>query len=282
MKKPLLFLLSFCYCLTSFGQTYFYNMQEVSGTWTKKGSPYIIQGEVIVPKGKTLTIKPEVVVKFNTGENRDYGEEFNLGFLRINGKLIAKGKAGAEILFTRSGNTGNWGNLFFNSGDAENVLQYCKIENSFYMRSVVSDDLGTDNGTGALSFYRSRGTVKNCLIVNNGWTGINCKQGSAPLIMNCVVFNNKYGIECNSASMPKIINTILQENETCFFINGESQPQFSYSLLQENELDPSYDRGYNIFGKDPMFIDKVNNDFRLNNLSPAKKAGKDKKNIGAY
>jgi hypothetical protein len=36
----------------------------------KKGSPYIINGEAIVPSGKTLEIKPGVVVRFKTGESR--------------------------------------------------------------------------------------------------------------------------------------------------------------------------------------------------------------------
>ena len=37
---------------------------NVSGTWTKAGSPYKIQGEIKVPKGSTLVLQPGTVVEF--------------------------------------------------------------------------------------------------------------------------------------------------------------------------------------------------------------------------
>jgi hypothetical protein len=61
-----------------------------SPTWTKSGSPYLVQNDVTVAANATLTIQAGVVVKFKT---RDYQ-------MNINGKVIANGTATEPIIFT--------------------------------------------------------------------------------------------------------------------------------------------------------------------------------------
>lgn len=39
---------------------------DVSGTWTVSGLPYLINGDITVPAGQTLTIEPGVVVNFES------------------------------------------------------------------------------------------------------------------------------------------------------------------------------------------------------------------------
>jgi parallel beta-helix repeat protein len=281
MKKILFFFILFA-ANYGFAQTRIADKQEVSGKWTKSGSPYIIEGEAIVPIGKILTIKPGVVIMFKTGENRDYrldGEinsGFNVGFIRVKGKLIAKGKKGKMITFTKNG-TGNWGNVFFEESK-NNYLKYCYFEAAYYMRGVTE----TDNGTGAVSFWKSGGTVENCIFANNGWTAINCKQSSMPTIKNVTIAMNKYGIECNSSSTPEIINCIIYGNENQFFFNGGATPRISYSLIQDASLNSdAVNLGKNIFGDDPQFTDEFKKDFSLKSTSPCKKAGKGGTDMGA-
>lgn len=266
-------------------QTIIKDKQEVYGKWKKSGSPYIIKGEAIIPAGKTLTIKPGVVVKFKTGTQRDYrmggyiNKNFDLGFLRVRGKLVAKGKKKKLIVFTRDENYGYWGNVFFNSGKSNNELKYCKIEASYYIRSITMND----NATGAFTFLNSIGKVENCLIVNNGWTGLNCKQGGNPLFVNNTVYGNNYGIECNTESSPTILNCIIWDNKTASYINNNNnKPSLQNSLYQENYIPRDYEnKGGNITGKDPLFKDARNGDFRLKSNSPCKKAGINGGYIGA-
>lgn len=280
MKIKILLLLLF---VTSsiFAQTTISDGEEVSGTWKKSGSPYIIEGEAIVPSGKTLKIKHGVEVKFKVGDDRDYryGDDlnpyFNVGFLRVEGTLIAKGKKNKMITFTHNENSGYWGNVvFINSND--NELKYCHFEFSYYIRLVTP----SDNGTGAISFINSRGTVENCLFAKNGWTAINCKQGSNPKINNCTITDNNYGIECNSKSVPKITNSIIWKNKTTdLYVNGSSMPHLSYSLLTNYGMPEGVaNDGKNISGKDP----KLDSKYKLKKGSPCEKAGNNKKNIGAF
>jgi hypothetical protein len=258
-------------------QTVIKDKDYVSGTWKKSGSPYIIEGEAIVEYGMTLTIKPGVVVLFMTGENRDYTESsFDAGFLRVNGTLIAKGKKGSEILFSRQGSSGNWGVIQIADKTQNSILSFCKIEYSHYIRSIVKDD----NATGAISCYKSNPTIEYCIITKS-WSGINCKQSSNPQINHCNIVLNEYGLECNTASLPSILNSIIWKNTNALYVNGGSAPTFSYSLLQENPAKSGIeDNGTNLIGINPYFIDDSQGNFKLRKDSPCKKKAKDKSNMG--
>jgi len=257
-----------------FAQTFVANKEEVSGTWTTSGSPYIILGEAIVPEGKTLNIEAGVTVKFKTGTERDYrvdydlNPDFNLGFLRVNGTIKAVGKKDNFIVFTRNDPYDNWGVVLIKSDTKKSVLKYCKFEYAYHVRYILEDD----NATGAISINNCFVKIQNCLIVNNGWTGINCKKAANPKITNCVVYKNEYGLECNSGSVPVVDKTIIWANETAFYINNASEPKFKNCLLQgRNFPDDSKDKGGNIMNKNPLFTNPLLDDFSLQAKSPCKK-----------
>lgn len=278
MKIKVLILFLFVTTI-SLGQTTIKDGEEVSGTWRKSGSPYTIEGEAIIPEGKVLKIKPGVIVEFKVGENRDYrlsgdkNPDFDLGFLRVKGQLKAKGKKNKPVVFTRAYNYGFWGNVFFENS-SDNTLKYCNFHYAYYMRSVTEDD----NGTGAVSFYKSDAEVEHCVFADNGWTAVNCKQGSSPTFKNLTILRNQYAVECNTNSKPTIINSIIWDNENGFYINGGGKAILSYCLVQGSSL-PSgaYSSNKVIMGKDP----KVDTDFTLDKNSPCLNAGKDGANIGA-
>lgn len=277
IMKLLLITLLCMFTVSISGQTYIKDKQQVYGKWKLKNSPYIIKGEAIVPKGKKLKIEDGVVIKFKTGSERDYygNENFDVAFLRVEGTLIAKGKKDNIILFTRDGNYSFWGVVYFYEGSKKNLMRYCKVEYSHFIRYIIPDD----NATGAISFQASKGTVENCLIVNNGWTGLNFKNGSTPEIINTTIAYNKYGFEANSESKPTVVNSIIWQNEEDFYLNSYNRPVISYSLIPYMpELIEN--GGHNIIGSDPLFINPSGNDFRLQQNSPCKDAGKGGNDIG--
>lgn len=216
------------------------------------------------------------MVQFKTGENREFSEEtFDLGFLRVNGKIVANGTKKSPILFTRNDTTGFWGNVYVNSKATGISFQYCRFEYTYYVRGIIKDA----NSTGALTFNDSKGDVTNCLFVNNGWTGFNCKEGATPNVSYCTFYKNEYGIECNSKSNPAFSSIIVWDNQNCFYINGDSKPTFTYSLIQQEFPEDLVNDGTNLIAIDPLF--ESTDTFVLAKNSPCVKKGENGKNMGA-
>lgn len=68
---------------------------DVGGTWTKKGSPYLIDGDINIPAGNELIIEPGVVIKFK-----------GTFMLNVQGTLLANGTESDSIFFTLADTTG--------------------------------------------------------------------------------------------------------------------------------------------------------------------------------
>ena len=109
-------------------------------TWTLADSPYVVTCDVSVASGATLTIEPEVVVKFEYVTGDKYNSDNRS--IQVNGVLHAQGTAGQPIVFTSirddyyAGDTngdgyatspapGDWGYIRFNA--AGSTFEYCIV-----------------------------------------------------------------------------------------------------------------------------------------------------------
>lgn len=176
---------------------------NVSGTWTKDGSPYLVEGTITVPDGQTLALEPGVTVEF-------------LGHdpLNVQGRLLAEGTEGQMIRFlvkdslgfhNYAGTDGVWGGIRFDSTAATNdssILKYCEIA---FARTFAGDGGGEaleGKGGGGLSIYKyDKVRVENCVIQHNQAIGdvqfvhsfgggINIQQQSNPIICNNLIQHN--------------------------------------------------------------------------------------------
>jgi len=149
------------------------------GVWDANGSPYLIDGDITVPAGETLTIEPGVDVLFQSWYS-----------LTVNGTLIADGTESAPILFGGGHETAGWLGIRFVGASDSSSLTYATIENG---RATGADPL---NKGGGIYIENSSPTISHSTIRNNfanySGGGIYLTNSNATLIGNTVI-NNQAG-----------------------------------------------------------------------------------------
>jgi parallel beta-helix repeat protein len=176
----------------------------VSGTWTLAGSPYLIQGSIMIPNDSTLAIQPGVEVNFQ-GHYK----------LLVKGRLLAIGTVTDSILFTTSDTITKWYGIRFDSTNTTNDTSkffYCIIQWG------LANGSGHDQQGGGFYFYNySKAIISNCSIRHNSTGfyrggGIACMYWSDPVITdNNISFNSDIAVYCEYAS-PLISNNTISYN----------------------------------------------------------------------
>lgn len=93
----------------------------ITNTWRLANSPIVVPTNVVIGANATLIIEPGVVVQLGSGINITVAD---------GGRLLAEGASNALIRFTRSGASGNWGNLTINGsgGSPESRIAYARFD----------------------------------------------------------------------------------------------------------------------------------------------------------
>jgi len=183
MKKIVLILIIVLVSKNSFSQTYVGGTINSSTTWAATGNPYIIQNELIIASGVTLSIKPGVVLKFMG----TFG-------ITVNGTLKAIGNSDSMILF-RDDNfiQSYWGSILFNDGAQDYnpvsqsgcMLQYCNLQ-------LAGDDSSVPflNSESAVFLSGCSPSIDNCIFYEC-LDGCILEQG-AELTSPVQISNNKF------------------------------------------------------------------------------------------
>jgi hypothetical protein len=207
LKSFTLFLLLFITVLVN-AQTNVSGFISTNTTWDINGSPYIIVGNALVSQGITLTINPDVVVKFDSAKA-----------LQIDGELIAIGAPDIPITFTSNQSTphaGDWSEIHFSNlctsatfdGNGNylsgSIMKFCNV---LY---------GGDLGYGQVHIESSSPYFSQCNILNSSNDGIYC-FGSSYLIDSSMVKNctgiglSFYSIQTTSCGL-KIVGDSIEDN----------------------------------------------------------------------
>lgn len=168
---------------------------EVSGSittdamWDVAHSPYIFTGDVTIERDATLTIEPNVEVRFDKGFS-----------LIVKGVLIVEGKSKNQIITFTSNlplpEMGDWKGIYFdNTNDSKSILRYVKIE---YAQR-------------ALDVFSSSPQVMDCIITQNH-TGIYAANMHSSISYS-LISDNIYGMIFKRQPVPEISNNIIQRNE---------------------------------------------------------------------
>lgn len=188
---------------------------NVSGNWTSAGSPYLVQGNIIVPNDSTLTIDPGVMVKFQ-GHYK----------LFCNGRILAQGSSSDSITFTVEINSipvGWHGFRFENTPETNDTsrFDYCKI--------LYGNASGTGNDAmGGAFFFKdfSKCIISNCYIANctaiDGGGAIFCDNSSILIKNNLFDYNTSiyggHGIEGKNNSNLKILYNVMKNDGGIYFL----------------------------------------------------------------
>lgn len=242
----------------------------VSGIWTKDNSPYLIQGKILIPHGKTLKIEAGVEVIFQTIKG-----------LQVHGRLLAVGNNTNSILFTSSSPSKGWSGIAWDGSLSANlkheqgsrlaycIFKYCKDFGEFQVNSggairiLNYDNIKIKNCTfefnesllqsdimqsgGAITLVNSNITISHCIFrYNRALHGgaILISDNADPIIDNCL-FHNNFSVYSGAAialdnhSHPNFINCTFTENYALkcggvFYIDSYSRPILNNCILWGN------------------------------------------------
>jgi len=185
---------------------------QTDAHWYAGAGPYILETEIEIERGATLTIEPGTEIQ-STG-----------GGLKIIGRLHAEGDPQNWIRFTSSpiAPLGKWKGLeFFQTGNVHSFLQNVKITNAAIgLRCEDSSPILTDleimnNDIGvAILSPTSQPKITNSLIGPNYTHGILIEEHAKPKIENNRITQNKdNGLVIREAPSAKIYGNIIIDNE---------------------------------------------------------------------
>ncbi len=155
----------------------------------------VITGDVIVPRGVTLTIQPGTVIRFPALNDDQYGgNDISRSEMIVRGSLIAVGTEENPIVFSSASSSpapGDWGGIQVVTDEADGTvrLSHATIEYASVGLAVSA------------RFYYSSVTIDHCSIQYNLGDGINISGAyyskvALALIGNLVRSNGGKGISC--------------------------------------------------------------------------------------
>lgn len=160
---------------------------------------YITSSDIVVNAEITLTLLPDVVVRFD-----------DLKKIDVFGTLIGEGMSTTPIIFTSNQTTpnpGDWQSINFINSDSS-ILTHCLIQYASF----------NEDGYmyyGAISCDNSSPQIEYCIIEQNERWGVVCHNNSNPTIQFCDIrYNGWDGIKIHNQSSPHVINNKIYSNGT--------------------------------------------------------------------
>ena len=212
MKRVIPIISSLFFASMAFAQT-IVPAGMVSGTWTKSGSPYLVQGNILITNGATLTIQPGVTVNFQGGYK-----------LLVSGRLLAAGTVADTIRFTTVNTTTGWQGIRFDniaSSNDSSRISYCSVT---YGVLLAANGAGISvNNFSKLSITNS--SITNCTANQGFGGGIYMSSSNAMVSDNNISFNHSLagGIYINNGS-PLINSNYISYNDNVLPPGGPGDP----------------------------------------------------------
>jgi parallel beta-helix repeat protein len=178
-----------------------------------------VTGDVVVPYGYILTIRPGTRIIFKANADDRYsGKDLNRCELIVKGQLDAQGSEKKMIEFTTSGHRfqpndpslPHWyGIILYNYNDElKSVIRFSRINHA-----AVGIDLQNSSAV----------SISNNEIYFNRNIGIQCYM-SSPEIRDNVIRSSSFGIECGDKSAPMIVGNRVTRCNEAIHTDGSTNP----------------------------------------------------------
>ncbi|RMF58615.1 MAG: TonB family protein [Calditrichaeota bacterium] len=199
MRRILGFFSYLVVALPLIAQTNFHGTLTENTTWQ---GVINLDGDVIVPKGITLTIEPGSRIlctpnkdKTGSGMDPEKVEIIVLGVLQANGK-----SGEGQIVFTsgrENPQMNDWYGIIFKKKKNTSSLNHSIVEYAYK----------------GITCYGSSPQIDGCEIRFNYYIGVSCEIRSRPIIRNSIILGNGFaGITSELASEPIVENTVITQN----------------------------------------------------------------------
>lgn len=234
-------------CLQSFSETIIVGGElEESQTWTSDNI-YIVNQDLIVPSGITLTIQAGVLVKINFGR----------GIFIENGSLEVFGTQIDSVSFVPNyinvGEEWNWKGLAIKNNNAENItsINYTRfIDAAIAIKLEDCHNVNIENSymydsqnLGVLIVNSSSCLVNKCKIENN-YNGIeilatNQGESSNNIISNCHIENRNFNVTLQGESEGIIDNNLItgnliEQGSTGIWISTQENSGSAINIIERN------------------------------------------------
>lgn len=201
----------------------------VSGIWMPENSPYYINGDIQIPSGAVLEIKPGTEVRFMGAFEFD-----------VKGQLLAVGTLRDSIIFTADNKNVLWTAIVFdpfggNPDDIRSHLAYCRIE------------YATNYSGGAFNIYgHSKLLVEHCKIQHNRGTlggALYIKEANPVFQYNQFLFNEAsssgaaiWTISSGALLVNNIISNNTSPSEGAVYIWQTDSIRFHSNIVCNNQV----------------------------------------------
>ncbi|MEK7604659.1 MAG: right-handed parallel beta-helix repeat-containing protein [Patescibacteria group bacterium] len=186
---------------TAFADTLVAESISESTTWTKEGSPYLVEGVVSIGAGVTLSIEPEVVVHFAPGSS-----------LKVHGAISAQGTEDAPIALTAP--SGSW-SLHLDAGSLSSTFRWVEFEHLSTLRDdsknplTFSDSVVKDSDRGILvsggTLFLERARFERILDA-----AVELSYGSTATLAQVTLHNVDFGIQIYQNSHASISDFLAE------------------------------------------------------------------------
>lgn len=232
-------------------------------TFSLSGSPYVVESDLVVPVGTTLSIEEGVSV-----------EMFGATQFRVQGKLDVYGSVDLPVSF--SGRNGEpWGGISFEQTTTTSTLSHLTVRNtrrgydpvtypagiSGLDSDVVIEFLNIEGGMAPL-FFRGGSLILRDSYIHIPVTGdgVNVKQGQAQTI-RCVFLGNN-APDTDAIDYDGVVNGLIQDCQIYRFFGFNSDgidvgEQCVDVLIEGNQIYYNSDKGISV-GQGSTVISKDN------------------------